>query len=125
MGIRATLNINQDEKCPRCGRGGAVNGGLCLDCATKRLGGLMEFKGVNVTASSVDLVKGKGKVGFEINMEDLLDQRDRLREWADQEVPLVITIEPMQRPLEGFDRPSRGAERPPRESIGQRQIPTG
>lgn len=31
------IHINQDEKCPKCGKPGSVNGGLCLECATRRL----------------------------------------------------------------------------------------
>ena len=32
-----TLNIDMDAACPQCGKGGSVNGGLCLKCAAKRL----------------------------------------------------------------------------------------
>jgi len=30
------LNINEDEQCPSCGKGGSVNHGLCLSCANKK-----------------------------------------------------------------------------------------
>ena len=32
-----TIEINQDKKCIRCGKGGATQGGLCLECVSKRI----------------------------------------------------------------------------------------
>jgi hypothetical protein len=31
-----TLNIDLDAPCPKCGRPGSVNNGLCLNCANRR-----------------------------------------------------------------------------------------
>ena len=31
------LNIDMDVKCPQCGKGGSVNGGICVKCAHKNL----------------------------------------------------------------------------------------
>jgi len=28
-----TLEINLGKNCPKCGKPGSVNGGICLDCA--------------------------------------------------------------------------------------------
>uniref|UniRef100_A0A6M3LNJ1 Uncharacterized protein n=1 Tax=viral metagenome TaxID=1070528 RepID=A0A6M3LNJ1_9ZZZZ len=32
-----TFNIDFDEKCKQCGKGGAVNGGICLKCLNKNI----------------------------------------------------------------------------------------
>ena len=32
-----TIEINMDKKCSRCGKPGACQNGLCLDCITKRV----------------------------------------------------------------------------------------
>lgn len=31
------FNIDLDAKCPQCGKGGSVNGGLCFECADKKI----------------------------------------------------------------------------------------
>ena len=31
------LNVDMDAKCPQCGKGGSVNGGLCFRCADKKI----------------------------------------------------------------------------------------
>lgn len=31
------VNIDLDQKCPECNKGGSVNNGLCLDCLTKAM----------------------------------------------------------------------------------------
>jgi len=31
------MNIDTDEPCKQCGKGGAVNHGICLECATKNI----------------------------------------------------------------------------------------
>lgn len=31
--VIGSITINMDEKCKRCGKRGAVNGKICLDCA--------------------------------------------------------------------------------------------
>jgi hypothetical protein len=38
-----TLNIDMDAACPQCGKGGAVNHGICLTCVNKNL--LKKMKG--------------------------------------------------------------------------------
>ena len=32
-----TFTIDQDAPCPRCGKPGSVNGGLCMECAIKEV----------------------------------------------------------------------------------------
>ena len=32
-----TFSIDMDAKCPQCGKGGSVNGGLCLKCVSNKL----------------------------------------------------------------------------------------
>ena len=32
-----TINVNMDKKCVECGKGGAVDSGICLGCTTKAL----------------------------------------------------------------------------------------
>ena len=39
------LNIDLDKKCPLCGKKGSVNGGLCLECATKKITGRLKMIG--------------------------------------------------------------------------------
>lgn len=34
-----TLNIDMDEKCKECGKGGSTPSGLCLACAEKAISG--------------------------------------------------------------------------------------
>lgn len=34
---RHEIRIDMDAKCPRCGNAGVANGGLCLQCAAKKL----------------------------------------------------------------------------------------
>jgi hypothetical protein len=36
--IAATLHIDMDAKCTRCGHKGAMPSGICLDCAAKAIG---------------------------------------------------------------------------------------
>lgn len=36
------FKINDDQPCPRCGKGGSVNGGLCLKCASDQARDEME-----------------------------------------------------------------------------------
>ena len=31
------IDLDSNAKCKRCGKGGAVNGGFCLDCILKNL----------------------------------------------------------------------------------------
>lgn len=33
-----TINIDMDRKCDKCGKPGATDSGICLDCAAKRIG---------------------------------------------------------------------------------------
>lgn len=37
MANTPTLTIDMGQKCPRCGKMGAVNGGPCLECVLKAL----------------------------------------------------------------------------------------
>jgi hypothetical protein len=32
-----TFHVDMDQKCPKCGKPGSVNGGLCFACALKTL----------------------------------------------------------------------------------------
>lgn len=32
-----TINIDMDAKCKQCGKKGAINGGICLNCVMKNL----------------------------------------------------------------------------------------
>ncbi len=34
-----TITVNMDKKCVECGKGGAVDSGICLGCTTKALKG--------------------------------------------------------------------------------------
>lgn len=34
-----TIHVNMDKKCVECGKGGAVDSGICLGCTSKALGG--------------------------------------------------------------------------------------
>ncbi len=36
------MNIDEDQKCPKCGKGGSVNGGLCLSCGSKKIQKLID-----------------------------------------------------------------------------------
>lgn len=38
MGLRHTINIDLDKKCAECGKGGAVDSGICLACTIKVFG---------------------------------------------------------------------------------------
>ena len=31
------INVNMDQRCPRCHKRGAVNGGLCMNCIIKAI----------------------------------------------------------------------------------------
>ena len=31
------IEINMDKPCARCGKGGATQGGLCLECVSKKI----------------------------------------------------------------------------------------
>lgn len=35
----ATITVDMDKKCAECGKGGAVDNGLCLGCTTKAIAG--------------------------------------------------------------------------------------
>lgn len=35
----ATITVNMDKKCAECGKGGAVDNGLCMGCTTKAIAG--------------------------------------------------------------------------------------
>lgn len=34
-----TITVNMDKKCAECGKGGAVDSGICLACTTKAIQG--------------------------------------------------------------------------------------
>lgn len=36
--MTVTINIDMDRKCAECGKGGAVDSGICLKCTTKAFG---------------------------------------------------------------------------------------
>lgn len=36
--MKYTINIDLDRKCAECGKGGAVDSGICLDCTIKAMG---------------------------------------------------------------------------------------
>ena len=55
-----TININMDTPCKECGKGGATDNGLCLDCTAKRLIGGVKgprrtFKKIKVDNSTAFL----------------------------------------------------------------------
>jgi len=37
--MNVTLTIDMDKRCAECGKPGAMNGGLCLRCATAAMSG--------------------------------------------------------------------------------------
>ncbi|BAS31193.1 hypothetical protein DEHALATV1_0090 [Dehalococcoides mccartyi] len=37
MTSQFVIHVNLNAKCPRCGKGGSVNGGVCMECMSKAL----------------------------------------------------------------------------------------
>jgi uncharacterized membrane protein YvbJ len=37
--MNLTITINMDKKCAECGKGGAVDSGICIGCTSKALSG--------------------------------------------------------------------------------------
>ena len=73
------LTIHMDRKCAGCGEKGATDGGLCLECITKRMGRTMkrEKEGVQQlldppTGEELQKLREKlsGLVGEYIGLED-------------------------------------------------------
>ena len=52
------LSIDMDEPCPRCGKKGSVNGGLCLDCAVKAITETLKEKQSKIGAKSFVQILG-------------------------------------------------------------------
>lgn len=48
------FNVDMDEACPRCGKGGSINGGLCLDCARKNLEGIIDDNTIKTMLSAIE-----------------------------------------------------------------------
>ena len=49
------LNINMDKKCHECGKGGAMESGICLECANKA------FKGLPMKSQAGKMVQARFK----------------------------------------------------------------
>jgi hypothetical protein len=52
------INIDLDKKCPLCGKGGSVNGGLCLECFTKKITGGYKMIGEKTLQEAVNQCAG-------------------------------------------------------------------
>lgn len=94
----AVITINEDEKCPNCGKPGAVNGGLCLECINKKLAHQPEsivIESTVIVSAKHDLLTRGVKLMLEAPFKAFPeDIRIRLADLVVQETGADIELQP-------------------------------
>lgn len=99
MGKIPTIEINLDEKCKGCGKGGTTQSGYCLDCIMKRKEKAMNLQ---VSIKKVSTTKKDEGIDAQVVLEFLVTPRTmqalyQLMELQDQSVD--IQLKPAQQEM--------------------------